>query len=203
MENKGGLNFAEMQDELSDTSKKNRLSYRTEERMKYAYYAYMQDPKMIERKSQSSQFYFPGKSPGQPYKYDSFKQCYHFVLLKGDKGMEKFTKLIQVADQRINYWDSQLGRKNPYNPFSMSSEFKITDVSRATLDKLKSNLASQGVFIAEDMVVMEGCAQDDKVMLGGKKQFLSHFCTLFNFDMCTANTEKTVFNQVNKLFSDP
>jgi hypothetical protein len=98
MENKGGLNFAEMQDELSDTSKKNRLSYRTEERMKYAYYAYMQDPKMIERKSQSSQFYFPGKSPGQPYKYDSFKQCYHFVLLKGDKGMEKFTKFIQVAD---------------------------------------------------------------------------------------------------------
>ena len=83
MENKGGLNFAEMQDDKIGTSPKKSLSYKTEERMKYAYFAYMQDPKIYERQTnKSSQFYFPGKTPGQPYKYDRFKQCYHFVLLK-------------------------------------------------------------------------------------------------------------------------
>jgi hypothetical protein len=34
------------------------------------------------------------------------------------------------------------------------------------------------------MIVFEGCERDDNIVLGGKNAFLSHFCTLFNFNIC-------------------
>ena len=37
----------------------------------------------------------------------------------------------------------------------------------------------------DECLVIEGCESDDKVVLGGKDAFLSHFCTFFNFNICT------------------
>ena len=53
----------------------------TEERKEFARFAYTQDPNQFEQKERRQGFYFPGKSSGQPYKYDPFKQCYSFVVL--------------------------------------------------------------------------------------------------------------------------
>ena len=39
----------------------------------------------------------------------------------------------------------------------------------------------------DECLVIEGCESDDKVVLGGKDAFLSHFCTFFNFNICFSN----------------
>ena len=57
-----------------------------------------------------------------------------------------------------------------------------------------------GVKVDECLVV-EGCESDDKVVLGGKDAFLSHFCTFFNFNICFSNEQKAS-KSLNKFFND-
>ena len=82
MAEKASLNFASMEDNSPsvDQRRAERRKYATDERKMYAQYAYTQNPAFMEQKTQGSNFYFPGKTPGQPYKYDQFKQCYTFVV---------------------------------------------------------------------------------------------------------------------------
>ena len=42
----------------------------------------------------------------------------------------------------------------------------------------------------DEVLVMEGCESDDKVVLGGKDAFLSHFCHHFNFNICFSSEAK-------------
>ena len=55
-------------------------------------------------------------------------------------------------------------------------------------DKMKSEV---GVKV-DELLVVEGCESDDKIVLGGKEAFVSHFCTYFNFNMCHANEKQGV-----------
>ena len=52
------------------------------------------------------------------------------------------------------------------------------------------------------MIVFEGCEQDDKIILGGKNAFLSHFCTFFNFNICYAPGEQKMMQREMKRFND-
>jgi len=42
------------------------------------------------------------------------------------------------------------------------------------------------VPLDNEMIAFEGCDQDDKIVLGGRNAFLSHFCTFFKFNICYA-----------------
>ena len=53
----------------------------------------------------------------------------------------------------------------------------------------------------DECLVIEGCESDDKVVLGGKDAFLSHFCTFFNFNICFSNEQKAA-KSINKFFND-
>ena len=84
--------------------------------------------------AKETRFYFPGISEGQPYKHDYYRQCYNITkTLKNQKTPvgDKFDFFLNQADQRINYWESSIGRSNPYNPFNMVSEFSITVIDDA------------------------------------------------------------------------
>ena len=48
----------------------------------------------------------------------------------------------------------------------------------------------------DDMLVVEGCLNDDKTVLGGKHEFLSHFCTFFNFNICFSAAESKPINNL-------
>jgi len=42
---------------------------------------------------------------------------------------------------------------------------------------------NKNVPLDGEMIVFEGCEEDDKIVLGGRNPFLSHFCTFFNFNI--------------------
>ena len=51
------------------------------------------------------------------------------------------------------------------------------------------------------MVVFEGCSHDDRVILGGRNQFVMHFCTFFPFeDLCFSVGENATEKMTNKVF---
>ena len=54
-------------------------------------------------------------------------------------------------------------------------------------DNLHSSVPS--IPLDQEMIVFEGCDEDDKIVLGGKHAFLSHFCTFFPFNICHAASE--------------
>ena len=53
-----------------------------------------------------------------------------------------------------------------------------------------------------EMIVFEGCEEDDKVVLGGKNAFLSHFCTFFNFNICYGPSESKFIKKGIKQFNN-
>ena len=53
------------------------------------------------------------------------------------------------------------------------------------------------------MLVVEGCLNDDKTVLGGRHEFLSHFCTFFNFNIFYSAAESSGARQLGKKLSDP
>ena len=55
----------------------------------------------------------------------------------------------------------------------------------------------------DDAFVTEGCPGDDVTVLGSKQNFLSHFCTFFEFNVCYSSKEKNLGEKAHKLFSDP
>ncbi len=54
----------------------------------------------------------------------------------------------------------------------------------------------------DEMLVVEGCLNDDKTVLGGREAFLSHFCTFFNFNICFSHSESKSVRKLDKKSSD-
>ncbi len=104
------------------------------------------------------------------------------------------------ADNKINFYDGW--GKNPYNPAGFESEIKIRNIEKDEFEELRVKLAKDGLK-ADTMVVTEGCHGDDTVYLGGKKEFISHFCSLFQFNICYAPGEHMMSKRTNKLLSEP
>ena len=75
---------------------------------------------------------------------------------------------------------------NPFNPFQLNTEFKINVIDEAQFMEMKDEMLKQypKLPLDKEMIVFEGCERDDNIILGGKNAFLSHFCTLFNFNVC-------------------
>ena len=84
----------------------------------------------------------------------------------------------------------------------MSTEFIVSEVTESKLDGVKEKLKEKGVVLKGDMLVLEGCSTDDKIILGGRNEFLSHFCTFFNFDACMAGSDGQALSGTRKVFSD-
>ena len=51
---------------------------------------------------------------------------------KGGHG-DRFDYFLSDADKQINYWESKIGRANPYNPYGMRVEFDIRVVDDAQM----------------------------------------------------------------------
>ena len=75
---------------------------------------------------------------------------------------------LHTADQKINYWESVYKRDNPYNPYNMIAEFNITEVDDAKMIKLKKDMKDHFDLVVDEMLVVEGCVNDDKTILGGR-----------------------------------
>ena len=97
------------------------------------------------------------------------------------------------------------GDSNPYNPFALNTEFKVNILDDAAFFEMRDQMHAQknGVPLDNEMIVFEGCDQDDKIVLGGKNPFLSHFCTFFNFGICYAAGESKMIQKNIKKFNDP
>ena len=54
-------------------------------------------------------------------------------------------------------------------------------------DKMKQDFNIK----ADDCLVMEGCENDDRIVLGNFHGFLNHFCAFYEFSIChsTDNTK--------------
>ena len=61
---------------------------------------------------------------------------------------------------------------------------------------------SNKIPLDNEMIVFEGCEEDDKIVLGGRKPFLLHFCTFFNFNICQAQGEFQGVQKGIKRFND-
>lgn len=55
---------------------------------------------------------------------------------------------------------------------------------------------------ADEVLVLEGCESDDLNVLGGKHNFLSHFCTFFNFNICYSAVEASASKEINRMMND-
>ena len=54
-----------------------------------------------------------------------------------------------------------------------------------------------------EMIVFEGCENDDSSVLGGKNAFLSHFCTLFTFNICHGPGDTKMLKRNIALYNNP
>lgn len=80
-----------------------------------------------------------------------------------------------------------VNRENPYNPYGAGVEFDINRIAEGDMVILTKEVRNHyGVNLNGNMLVMEGCPGDDITLLGGEREFYSHFCTLFNFGVCNA-----------------
>ena len=91
---------------------------------------------------------------------------------------------------------------NPYNPFKLEAEFKVNVVDDGKFDEMKNMLKSTHGVKADDIIAVEGCINDTKIILGGRNEFLSHFCTLFNFNICFSNKENKAMKKTYDMLSD-
>jgi hypothetical protein len=69
-------------------------------------------------------------------------------------------------------------------------------------EQVRERLEKSTGLKADEMIVMEGCPEDTKVILGGKKQFLSHFCDLFDFNICHSYMEHGAIKKTARVWSD-
>ena len=81
--------------------------------------------------------------------------------------------------------------QNPYNPYGLNTEFKVNILDDHKFIEMRDQMhkESKKIPLDNEMIVFEGCEQDDKIVLGGRNPFLSHFCTFFHFNICFANNE--------------
>ena len=55
----------------------------------------------------------------------------------------------------------------------------------------------------DNVIAFEGCPGDDQILLGGKFEFLEHFCSLFTFDECHAPHDNAMTKKSRSTFDDP
>ena len=108
---------------------------------------------------------------------------------------------MSQADEKINYYESSFRTSNPYNPHKMLAEFNIAIVDDSQLMQMRDKMKREVGVKVDECLVIEGCETDDRIVLGGKDAFLSHFCTYFNFNACYSNEQKAA-KQLNKYFND-
>ena len=104
-----------------------------------------------------------------------------------------------------------MGEENPYNPFKFEADFTVNVLEEGKFEQLKEGVSKTFGVQIDDILAVEvrllvhlwqGCVNDDKTILGGRNQFMSHFCTLFNFNICYANMELKALRNTNRLLSD-
>ena len=105
------------------------------------------------------------------------------------------------ADQHINHYQPRFlpevreaafgPAQNPYNPYGLNTEFKVNILDDHDFINMRDEMhkESNKIPLDNEMIVFEGCEEDDKIVLGGRKPFLLHFCTFFNFNICQAQGE--------------
>ena len=55
----------------------------------------------------------------------------------------------------------------------------------------------------DEVMVTEGCENDDVIVLGGFSGFLNHFCNFYNFTACySGDNTKQQIKQFDKMLSD-
>lgn len=55
----------------------------------------------------------------------------------------------------------------------------------------------------DNMLVVEGCLNDDKVLLGDQTMFMKHFCHFFVFPVCQEEFSEKQMKSFQKNLSDP
>ena len=76
----------------------------------------------------------------------------------------------------------------------MVAEFDIRVIDESQMIIIRKQMMERYGVKVDDMLVVEGCLNDDKTVLGGKHEFLSHFCTFFNFNICFSAAESKPIN---------
>ena len=84
----------------------------------------------------------------------------------------------------------------------MVTEFNITVIDESHFSQIRESMKKQYEIKLDDMLVVEGCLNDDKTVLGGREAFLSHFCTFFNFNICFSHSEGKYVRKLDKKMSD-
>ena len=100
---------------------------------------------------------------------------------------DRLDHFLSQADLKINYYDSMVRQSNPYNPRNMLCEFNIQVVEESALMEMRDRMRKEVGARFDELLVIEGCESDDKVVLGGKDNFLNHFCHYFKFNVCYSN----------------
>ena len=85
----------------------------------------------------------------------------------------------------------------------MGAEFNINVIENEKWIKLKQNVESKFNITLDEMMVVEGCLNDDKTILGGRRAFMSHFCTFFEFNACHSNHEESAVKKLNTHLNSP
>lgn len=95
--------------------------------------------------------------------------------------------------------------KNPYNPHGLNTDFRINILGDSEYVKMKDDMKRQfpKLPLDKEMIVFEGCENDDQIILGGKTAFLSHFCTFFQFNICHAPGESQFIKRNKERYNDP
>ena len=104
-------------------------------------------------------------------------------------------------------------KDNPYNPFGLIAEFKVNVIDDDKFDEIKNIMRNNYKVQVDDILAVEvipshiiinqGCLNDDKTILGGKNEFLSHFCTFFNFNICYSAKENKAARRATSIANDP
>mmetsp|Transcript_15680 Transcript_15680/g.26447 ORF Transcript_15680/g.26447 Transcript_15680/m.26447 type:complete len:140 (+) Transcript_15680:439-858(+) len=119
------------------------------------------------------------------------------------------------ADKQINFYESDhlpglqqvtgWERKNTYNPYGLVTDIRISIIDEYEYLKMRDSIKQENKKVSLDnhMIVFEGCDQDDKIVLGGRVPFLSHFCTLFTFNICYTPGEESFIKRESRRFNNP
>ena len=121
----------------------------------------------VQPNQETRRFYFPGKSPGQPFKANEGRICYNITKTLGRNATiqgDRLDHFLSQADLKINYYDSMVRQTNPYNPRNMLAEFNIQVVEESQLMDMRDKMRREVGVRVDEILVIEGCESDDKVV---------------------------------------
>jgi len=116
---------------------------------------------------------------------------------------DRFDIFLMHADTKINHYENQFAQSNPYNPLRLMTEFNVNEVDEKQFEKIKDAMKKQHGIPLDDMLVVEGCMNDDRIVLGGKQEFLNHFCAFFDFNICYSMRENKSLKRAHGVMNDP